>query len=132
MDIVLVGSKHCWKFPLSRSELVDFISKICKGLSLKYLEIFLVRDATMATINKKYMDCYGITNILSFSMDIYNNSGSLVLSVDTVHRESLLYGQNISMYYCTLLLHGIGHILGYEHGVEMDSFCNSLLEQTTV
>ena len=47
--------------------------------------------------------------------------GDLVLSVDTLARETFLYNQDLHQYTIRLLAHGFLHLLGHDHGLEMDS-----------
>ncbi|WP_435375461.1 rRNA maturation RNase YbeY [Bilophila wadsworthia] len=97
----------------------------------------LVRDAGMADYNLRYMGCHGPTNVLSFPIDeqiagpededVPVQLGSLVFSVDTLHRETLLYGQDPEEHCLRLLAHGLGHLAGYDHGPEMDELCSEML-----
>ena len=54
--------------------------------------------------------------------------GTLFLSADTLERESVLYGQDAAEHARRLLAHGMGHILGFDHGPDMDEFCAYLEE----
>jgi probable rRNA maturation factor len=101
------------------------------------LDLVLVRDAGMADYNLRYMGCHGPTNVLSFPIDeqiagpededVPVQLGSLVFSVDTLHRETLLYGQDPEEHCLRLLAHGLGHLVGYDHGPEMDELCSEML-----
>ena len=101
------------------------------------LDLILVRDAGMADYNLRYMGCHGPTNVLSFPIDeqiagpedkdVPVQLGSLVFSVDTLHRETLLYGQDPEEHCLRLLAHGLGHLAGYDHGPEMDELCSEML-----
>lgn len=101
------------------------------------LDLVLVRDAGMADYNLRYMGCHGPTNVLSFPIDeqiagpededVPVQLGSLVFSVDTLHRETLLYGQDPEEHCLRLLAHGLGHLAGYDHGPEMDELCSEML-----
>ena len=83
------------------------------------------------------MGCHGPTNVLSFPLDeslaetgdddAPVQLGGLVLSVDALHREALLYGQDVREHCLRLLAHGLGHLAGYDHGPEMDGLCEAML-----
>lgn len=117
------------------------------------LDLMLVRDAEIAELNAQHMDCPGPTNILSFPLesvagetlcgstacaapeecpagprDAGFSLGCLALSVDSVAREALLYGQERGEHCLRLLAHGLGHLFGHDHGEEMDSFCEAMLD----
>lgn len=127
MAVILLGNEHIWKLPFCRLEFVAILEKMLSFAKLQTIEVYLVSDTTIAFFNLHYMNCLGITNVLSFPMDDENFAGSIILSVDAVCRESLLYHQPILDYCLSLLSHGIAHIAGYTHGVEMDKFCSNLL-----
>jgi len=57
-----------------------------------------------------------------------SNLGTLVLSIDTLERECILYGQTPHKHATHLLAHGLVHLLGYDHGEEMQQL-TELLER---
>ena len=61
--------------------------------------LIVAGDGDIAAVNVRNLGCTGPTNILSFPED--GAVGTLFL----------------------LLAHGMGHILGFDHGPEMDEFC---------
>ncbi len=83
--------------------------------------LIVAGDGDIAAVNARNLGCTGPTNILSFPED--GAVGTLFLSADTLERESVLYGQDVSVHARRLLAHGMGHILGFDHGPEMDEFC---------
>lgn len=95
------------------------------------LELVLARDALVADLNSRHMGCCGPTNILSFPNGeeggAIRDLGSLVLDVDAVWREALLYGQDPREHCLRLLAHGIAHLTGLDHGEAMDSLCQRML-----
>ena len=52
--------------------------------------------------------------------------GSLALSPDTFVRECFLYGQEAEEHCLRLLAHGMAHLLGYDHGSEMDAIAGAM------
>ena len=117
-------------FPLSRRELTHVVGVILDALELtgNSLEIKLVDDGEIARLNRAFMGCEGPTNVLSFPAGESGERpeeadtpfmGALVLSVDTLVRESYLYGQPPALHLARLLAHGILHLAGHEHGSVM-------------
>ncbi len=98
--------------------------------------LYVVHDAHMMHMQAEHMLCTGPTNILSFPACDNNQiifvkkvdelPNILILSVDTWLRECLLYGQDGMEHFLRLLAHGVGHILGYDHGPEMSALCATL------
>ncbi len=97
--------------------------------------LYVVDDGHMMELQKTHMACQGPTNILSFPSGVSQNiwtaksdslPHTLILSAHTLQRECLLYGQDPKEHLIRLLAHGIGHILGYDHGDEMYALCEEL------
>ncbi len=97
------------------------------GRPLAGVELYLVTDAAMARANMRHMGCTGPTNVLSFPGGDAM-PGTLLLSLDTLDRECLLYGQEPSEHLLRLLAHGMGHLAGLDHGPGMDALCAALTE----
>lgn len=152
LHVTLSGAQLLWRLPLCRIELERVLAAMLGVLtpdpaeSLE-LDLLLVRDADMAQLNQEHMGCPGPTNILSFPMEELSSEdlpnkpspestqdetpvplGSLVLSVDALHRETLLYGQELQEHCLRLLAHGLGHLAGYDHSPEMDNLCAAMLD----
>lgn len=111
------------RFPLSDLELEEIFYGLAQVFSLDdgELSLRLVGDKEMATLNQAITGCLGPTNILSFPGEEPGWLGDLVLSVDTLARETFLYNQDLHQYTIRLLAHGFLHLLGHDHGPEMDS-----------
>lgn len=139
-----------WKLPFSRTELVFLFEAMIAEAGLPdgaALELILLSDAAMEELNNTHMGSHGPTNVLSFpaslpppavdgklplspvagSLDL----GSLVLSPDTFLRECLLYGQQAEEHCLRLLAHGMAHLLGHDHGPEMDSVAEAMFAAAT-
>ena len=118
-----------WKLPFDRRGLRSLLNALlaAAGKPDAAVELLLVGDAAMEALNRKHLDRPGPTNILSFPAG--NASlGSLVLAPETVRRECFLYGQDPAEYVLHLLAHGLAHLLGRNHGPDMDRL-TALLEE---
>ena len=89
------------------------------------VRLIVASDGAISAVNLRNLGCSGPTNILSFPED-EGGVGTLFLSADTLERECVLYGQEAAVHAVRLLAHGMGHILGFDHGPEMDDFCGFL------
>ena len=92
------------------------------GRPLGGLDLYLLGDADMAAANAQHLGCPGPTNVLSFP-GAPGMPGTLLLSLDTLDRECLLYGQEPAGHLVRLLAHGMGHLAGLDHGPEMEALC---------
>jgi len=85
------------------------------------LSILLVDDSRMAELNTTYRGISKPTNVLSFPMADDPSSpapqllGDIVISIDTAAREAVDCGRTLEDYFCVLLVHGLVHLLGYDH-----------------
>ncbi len=86
------------------------------------LSIVIVDDARIADLNQTYLQHAGPTNVISFPMregdfsDINPHVlGDVVISADTCAREAEAAGISTESRLDQLLIHGILHLLGYDH-----------------
>ncbi|PKN40092.1 MAG: rRNA maturation RNase YbeY [Deltaproteobacteria bacterium HGW-Deltaproteobacteria-18] len=111
------------RFPLSGPELMEIFEGLAAifGLDEWQLSLRIVDDREMAELNGRFMGCLGPTNVLSFPGGEDDWLGDLVLSAETLVRESWLYNQDTHEYTVRLLAHGLLHLMGHDHGPEMDA-----------
>lgn len=97
------------------------------GCHDKELSVLFTDDRRMAQLNLQYMERSGPTNVLAFPMSDTKGSldqvsdvdtgmlGDVVISVDTAQREALECGETLEQRLDRLLIHGVLHLLGYDH-----------------
>ena len=132
---ISVSQQAPWLLPLSRRELHTalalMLARAPHPLPFNALEVTICRDTTSAVTNMRAMGRQGATNILSFPApppSVHEAMPAcLLLNADAVRREALLYTQDVGRHSLHLLAHGLCHVLGYEHGPEMDALCDTLL-----
>lgn len=88
----------------------------------KELSLTFVDDDGIREINKKYLNRNYPTNVISFSMregefgeinpDVL---GDIIISVETASRDAMQAGIRLEEELDYLIIHGILHILGYDH-----------------
>ena len=119
---------HAWLLPLNRRELALALRIMLRALAAAEsgapdsVELHLVDDAAVSAANRRFRPLHKFTNVLSFpgGEDL---PGILLLSLDTLMRECLLYGQEPAGHALRLLAHGMGHLAGLDHGPAMDRAC---------
>ena len=86
------------------------------------LSILIVDDPQIAILNKKYLRRNGPTNVIAFPMrtDQFSNInlellGDVVISIETAEKEGKSIGISMEERFTQLLVHGILHLLGYDH-----------------
>ncbi len=99
------------------------------GCHDKELSVLLTNDERIAQLNYRYRGKKGPTNVLAFPMSDgmasdYNSTmlGDVVISGDTALRESKELGETPEYTVDRLLIHGVLHLLGFDHtGSEEDA-----------
>jgi len=86
------------------------------------LSILITDDKHIEELNRKYLQRTGPTNVISFSLQEGEFSninpqilGDVVISYDTALREAAQANMSFDERLYYLLIHGILHILGYDH-----------------
>ncbi len=126
-------------FPLSKREMLHMSEQLLKVLKIEGFDydLKITDDSAIAEVNQEFLGCVGPTNVLSFPFsetpDIAENKylGEIVLSVDTLARETVLYGQAPEEHLVRLLAHALLHLAGYDHGQEMYSLTDTAVESVS-
>ena len=118
------------RFPLGPYELSPLVEKIARacGTTSEAFDLELADDTRIARLNQEHLGCKGPTNILSFPSENPEFLGDLVLSVHTLERETFLYGQDPVEHTARLIAHGLLHLLGMDHGTEMERLTEAAME----
>jgi probable rRNA maturation factor len=89
------------------------------GLSKVELSIALVSDVQIKRLNKRYRNKDKPTDVLSFpigeKVEDWLILGDIVISVDTAKRQAQELGHSLEEELKKLLVHGLVHLLGYDH-----------------
>lgn len=82
----------------------------------------IVDDAQIQEINRDYLERDKPTNVISFAMQEGEGAGvqpdllgDVVISAETAQRDAAEVGRSFESELYFLLLHGILHLLGYDH-----------------
>ena len=112
-------------FPISDSleeKLNKAISYIFKeeGISDSSINLKILTDEDIKELNKKFRNKNTTTNVLSFSNEdvsksITGNLGDIAISYEFVKRESKEHKKNFDDHMIHMLVHGVYHILGFDH-----------------
>lgn len=106
---------------LYRKDMVNTVRLILKKLELSEnieISIHFTDDTNMRYFNKTYRKLDRTTDVLSFPQEFGDNNpvlGDILISVDAVKRQSETYGVETENEIERLLVHGILHLLGYDH-----------------
>ena len=104
------------------------------------MSLVLADDALVQTLNRDYRDKDKPTNVLSFALlddlddtdestdDVLARDegmpiliGDVILAFETVQREALEQGKSFGDHLTHLVIHGVLHLLGYDHQSDPDA-----------
>ncbi len=93
------------------------IEKVFKYLKLSdktEVCVSFISDKAMRELNKKYKGTDRTTDVLSFRQD-GDLLGDIVISLETAKRHAVIYKTTVEKEVERLLIHGMLHLLGYDH-----------------
>ena len=100
---------------------ISFLEKITNDLTSKDIELILTNNSQIQKLNKEHRNIDKATDVLSFPLefDIPNMPlGSIVISVDFVKEKAKEYNHNFEDELKLLFIHGLLHLLGFDHEVD--------------
>lgn len=99
---------------------LDFslLEKIASFLApTQIIELVLVSDETMREINRDLRNCDYATDVLSFPLEAIPRTplGSVVINAPLAQENALKLGHSLENEIALLFIHGVLHLLGYDH-----------------
>lgn len=103
--------------------------------SLEYLKldnvtfnIIIIDNDMIHTINREYRGIDRPTDVITFALEDDNTFislgerilGDIYISIDRAKEQAIDYGHSLLRELCFLTIHGILHLLGYDHMKEDD------------
>lgn len=111
----LINKTKC-KMPI-----LHFVDMKEKILGKDYsLSIAYISESKMREINKGYRQKDKPTNILSFPLS--KKSGEILICPNILKKETKKFNRNIKDLLGYLLIHGMLHLKGMDHGKKMEKF----------
>ncbi|MCB0271922.1 MAG: rRNA maturation RNase YbeY [Bdellovibrionales bacterium] len=108
-------------------------------LSQKEVHLTLINDAQMRKLNFQFRKKNKTTDVLSFDQDeffgTYHFLGDILISLPQATKQAKLQNHPIKFELAMLSIHGLLHLLGYDHAVKRDEkimfgIQNELLQKT--
>ena len=97
------------------------LEKITESLTKKDIELIVVKNDEIQELNKEHRNIDKATDVLSFPMDFEMSNmplGSIVISTDFVEEKAKEYGHTFNEEFSLLFIHGLLHLLKYDHEVD--------------
>ena len=93
------------------------------------VSLVLTNDAAVQILNRDYRGKDHPTNVLSFPVvNAPGLLGDIVLSRETLVREAKIGEKTVHDHLTHLIIHGLLHLLGYDHEAESDAVVMEALE----
>jgi len=102
---------------------LEALEKIAESLSTNDVELIITDDEPMRELTAEYREKDSITDVLSFPMDapfteqsVFDMPlGSIVIAASIVEEKATEHGHTIQDELSLLFIHGLLHLLGYDH-----------------
>lgn len=105
--------------------LEDFVSYCVNKLKLKNIvfNVIIINNEEIHKLNKKYRGINRATDVITFALEDQKDGlnlgvrmlGDIYISYDKVISQALEYEHSKTREICFLAVHGLLHLLGYDH-----------------
>ena len=112
------------------NELKELLNKVCidEKLGNGEFNVIIVDEAKIQELNKIYRNIDKVTDVISFALEddeTFNISGYRVLGdiyicIEKARRQAEEYGHSFKRELSFLAIHGLLHLLGYDHMEKQD------------
>jgi probable rRNA maturation factor len=90
--------------------------------------ILLADDAALEALNSRFRGKRKTTNVLSFPSEEAGYLGDIAIAYGTVAREAEAQGKSFAAHAAHLAVHGVLHLMAYDHEKEADALVMEALE----
>ena len=105
---------------------IDILEEIAQSLTTREIELIVTDNKTIQELNSEHRAKNKVTDVLSFPIDTTFGEntipgmplGSIVISADLVKERSAELGHNAEDELSLLFIHGLLHLLGFDHEVD--------------
>jgi probable rRNA maturation factor len=98
----------------------DLIKRILKAEKAKgRVNLVLMKDKKIKELNRRFRKKNKPTDVLAFPMNEEGVLGDIAISTETARRNAKRFGVSYEQEMKRLVIHGVLHLLGYDHGRKM-------------
>jgi len=99
---------------------IQSLNEIYKFLTNRDVELILTDDNEIQELNRLHRQKDKPTDVLSFPLENIPGMplGSIVISIDTAKKGAEEFGHSIEDEIKLLFIHGLLHLLGYDHEID--------------
>jgi probable rRNA maturation factor len=129
MTIDITIEDDGWSELANLEALGEEIAKRLLKLTDGDVAVLFTNDAAMQALNREFRNKDKATNVLSFPFhangpqpkDMPKSLGDIALGFETVKREAAEQGKSLNDHTSHLLVHGILHLMDYDHQTEAEA-----------
>lgn len=124
---------------IDTSELCEVLEFACKHLNIEnpLLNIVIVDNDRIREINKEYRNKDAVTDVISFAFEEVKDVdygdvrflGEIYISYERCKEQASEFGHSVRREFSYLAVHGLLHLLGYDHIKEEDKKVMRTLEE---
>ena len=124
---------------IDTTELVKVLEFACKhlGINNPLLNVVIVDNKKIQEINKEYRGKDSVTDVISFAFEEVNDVkyddirflGEIYISYERCKEQAKDFGHSVRREFSYLAVHGLLHLLGYDHMNEEDKKVMRALEE---
>ncbi len=109
-------------------DLKKAVKALCKILKIRkkyFLELSIVDEKNIKKINKDYRNKDSVTDVISFAFNDNEELhtellGEIFICYEKIIEQANKYEHSVKREYVFLFVHGILHLLGYDHMTQVD------------
>ncbi len=109
---------------ISRADIqrvIEMTLRVAKQSIQSDISIHMIGDRRMTTMNTQYRGKSYPTDVLSFPTDDAHDRGDIFICVPQIIRQSKKFGVTAKEECTRMLVHGVLHLLGYDHQTKRDA-----------
>ena len=131
MDILIKNQQKTIK--INQKKIKEIVRKVLQNLKIDEqveVSILFTTDKFIKYLNKKYRGIDKPTDVLSFSLqegivkspEVQGSQllGDVIISTETAQRQADILNHSVEKEIILLLIHGLLHLIGYDHKEEED------------
>lgn len=121
------------------TEVSDVLNFACKHLKIEnpLLNVVIVDNEKIREINRDYRNKDAVTDVISFAFEEVKDVdyedvrflGEIYISYERCKEQAKDFGHTVRREFCYLAVHGLLHLLGYDHMTEEDKKVMRALEE---
>ena len=115
---------------IDTTEVSEVLKFACKHLNIKnpLLNVVIVDNDRIKEINREYRNKDAVTDVISFAFEEVKDVdyddvrflGEIYISYERCKEQASDFGHSVRREFCYLAVHGLLHLLGYDHMTESD------------